>query len=81
VRVVEIKLPGMDWPTLPSFLCKTILGSFSIFHRVSSQDSRYAAQRRIFWGAFSAVTNGGMGTGSCVEMSPIRTPGGFIIAS
>jgi len=52
-----------------------------IFYCVSPQDSRYAAQRRIFWGAFSAVMNGGMGTASCVEMSPIRTLGGFNIAS
>jgi len=27
VRVVEIKLNGMDWPTLQSFFCKTILDS------------------------------------------------------
>src|ERR1700674_1334941 len=52
-----------------------------IFHRVSPQDSRYAAQRRIFWGAFSAAINGGIGTASCVELSPIRTPGGFMVAS
>ncbi|HXN92956.1 MAG TPA: hypothetical protein VN879_00550 [Candidatus Acidoferrales bacterium] len=78
VRVVEIKLPGMGWPKLPSFFRKAVLGPFST---ASPRDSRYAAHRRIFWGAFSAVTNGGIGTGSCVEMSPIFTPGGFIIAS
>jgi hypothetical protein len=27
VRVVEIKLKRMDWPTLQSFFCKTILDS------------------------------------------------------
>lgn len=27
VRAVEIKLKGMDWPTLQSFSCKTILDS------------------------------------------------------
>jgi hypothetical protein len=79
VRVAEIKLPGMGWPTLPFFFCKTILGSFSTASL--PQDSRYAAQRRIFWGAFSAAMNGGMGTASCVELSPIRTPGGFIVGS
>jgi len=78
VRVVEIKLPGMGWPKLPSFFCKAILGPFSA---ASPRDSRYAAHRRIFWGALSAVTNGGIGTGSCVEMSPIFTPGGFNVAS
>jgi hypothetical protein len=77
-RVVEIKLPGIGWPKPPSFFCKAILGPFST---ASPQDSRYAAHRRIFWGAFSAVTNGGIETGSCVEMSPIFTPGGFNVAS
>jgi len=33
VRVVEIKLPWMGWPKLPSFFCKAVL----IFHRVSAR--------------------------------------------